>query len=473
MSAASAPPSSLTLRILRRVVDVRADELGVLFGSAATFFCVLGSFFLLRPLREEIGLSRGAQNLPWLWTGTLGVTLLFAPLFAWLVSKYPPSTFLPLTYRFLAANLVVFAVLARVLHGEPLTWLNFAFYFWFSAANMLVASVFWALMADVFRQEQSRRLFGFISVGGTLGALGGAWLVKLAVHDIGALGLMAISIVLLEIAARCVRALARRLGAREVERAPAPRVVASPARTRNDAWEGLRIVARDPYMRAVGLYILFQTLGAAFLNLQLNYLIEDARQAGPDRVAAFADRDFWTQLATLAIQLFVTGRVLTWFGVSFALALQPFVAAAGFTLLAFVLPTDTAGGTTFPAELATLDFALWTTVLVNAAFSAAQHGISRPARESLFTVVDTDTKYKAKSFLDTFVLRGGDSLFAWVARALRENAGFAPAMLATCAVPCALAWLVTGAVLGRKQAARARRDEPTLTSRAEAADAPV
>ena len=467
MSAAHTP--SLTFRVVRRFVDVRESELRVLLGSAGAFFCVLASLFVLRPVREEIGLSRGSQNLPLLWTGTLGVTLLFAPLFAWLVSRYPPRTFLPLTYRILAANLAVFAVLSQTLHGEPLVWMRFAFYFWYSASNLLVVSVFWALMADVFRSEQSGRLFGFVGVGGTLGALAGARIAASAVHEIKTLGLLASAIVLLELSARCVRALARRTPDDVREVAPAR----AELQAKGGAWQGLAIVARNPFVLGIGVYIALQTLAAAFLNLELNQLIERGRAAGPDRVAVFAERDFWAQLATLGLQIFVTGRIIPWFGVSVALAIQPFVAAAGFTLVAFVLPTGSADAG-FPAELATLDFALWTTVLFNAAFSATQNGISRPSRETLFTGVDRDTKYKAKSFLDTFVWRGGDALFSWTWKLLRETAALGSATVTACVVPCACAWLCVGWLLGRQRARQLQGGAPTSELPAPApSDAPV
>lgn len=472
MSAAHTP--SLAFRVLRRFVDVRESELGLLLGSAGAFFCVLASLFVLRPVREEIGLSRGAQNLPLLWTGTLGVTLLFAPLFAWLVTRYPPRTFLPLTYRILAANLAVFALLSQLLHGEPLVWMRFAFYFWYSASNLLVVSVFWALMADVFRSEQSGRLFGFVGVGGTLGALVGARIAASTVHELETLGLVACAIVLLELSARCVRALAQRAPddarAHDADAASPSAVL----RARGGAWQGLAIVARNPFVLTIGIYIALQTLVAAFLNLELNQLIERGRAAGPDRVAVFAERDFWTQVATLGLQIFVTGRIIPWFGIGAALAIQPFVAAAGFTLVTFVLPSGSTNDV-FSAELVTLDFALWTTVLFAAVFSATQNGISRPSRETLFTGVDRDTKYKAKSFLDTFVWRGGDALFSWTWKLLREAAALGSATVAACIVPCAFAWLGVGWFLGRQRARQLRASDVTSSPAppAPSSDAPV
>ncbi|MBK7878358.1 MAG: MFS transporter [Planctomycetes bacterium] len=475
MSAPHADAPGLPLRIARRFVDVRPGEGATLLLGTLGFFCVLASYFVLKPLRDEIGIARGTENLPWLWTGTLGVTLLLAPLFAWLVSRYPRRTFLPATYRFFALNLVVFVVLARVLHGDALLWTKYAFYFWVSAFNMFVVSVWWAFMADLFRLEQSRRVFGCIAVGGTLGAIVGAAVTKSLVGEIGSFGLMLCSLGLLESAAQIARVLAKRSDAQDetlragAEAAPRERATTAPtsgsaaaqaAKPRGNAWSGLQRVATSPYLRAIGLYIVLQTLASGFLNLQLNQLVHDAKSGAVDRTAAFADRDLWTQGLTLALQIFVTGRAIPYLGVSATLVIQPFVAIAGFTLLAWALPDEAAPGGGFPADDARLEFALWTVIVFEALFRATQNGFARPARETLFTVVDREDKYAAKSVLDTFVLRGGDVLFAWVFRLLRTEAALPAALVASAVIPFAGGWLVLSWFLGRMQQRLAGEREP-------------
>lgn len=452
-SAAPLPPS-----FVRRFVDVRGGELGALVLSTLGFFCVLASYFVLKPLRDEIGIARGTENLPYLWSGTLGVTLLLAPLFAWLVSRYPRRTFLPVTYRFFALNLIVFVVLAKTLQGDALVWTRYAFYFWVSAFNMFVVSVWWAFMADLFRLEQSRRLFGCIAVGGTLGAMLGAQFTKSTVEHLGTLGLMLCSVVLLEVAAQ----IARRLSGRAEAQSPAPstsqpsapRAASEPLR--GNAWTGMQRVLSSPYLRAIGFYILLQTLASAFLSLQLNQLVHDAKSGAAERTAAFANRDLWTQGLTLALQLFVTGRLIPRLGVSATLVIQPFIAIAGFTLLAWALPEEAAPGGGFPADDARLEFALWTVVVFEALFRATQNGFARPARETLFTVVDREEKYTSKSFLDTFVLRGGDVLFAWAFNALRTGAALPATLVASAVIPFAGGWMVLSWFLGRAQQKLAR-----------------
>lgn len=439
----------------RALLGIRSDERGSVLLAAFTFFCLLASYFVLKPLRDEIGLKRGSENLAWLWTGTLALTLVLTPLFAWLVSRFPRRTFLPVTYRFFALNLIAFALLGKVLQGAPREWLAFAFYFWVSVFNMLAVSVFWAAMADAFRLEQSRRLFGYVAVGGTLGAIAGAAFTKAQVDRLGSFGLMLCSVVLLEVVAQCLRLLVRRV---EPNTDPASTSIRGTQRL-GTAWSGMERVARSPYLRAIGLSILLQTLTAAFLELALNRLIEASHASGSDRTRAFADRDLWTQIATLALQLLVTGQLLRRIGVSATLAIQPFLTIAGFALLAWTLPDELASGSSapgggFPADIARLDFALWTAILFQAVVKATQNAFSRPARETLFTVVDREEKYKSKSFLDTFVLRGGDFLFGWVARGV--SFALPAPLVAGAVIPFAGVWVTVNWMLGRKQSERAR-----------------
>lgn len=446
-------PTDLRVPLLSRFVDVRKHELGVLAAATVGFFCVLASYFLLKPLRDEYGIQSGnTSKLPLLWTGTLGFTLLLSPLFAWLVSRYPRRTFLPTTYRFFALNLLVFVALLRSFDGTALTWTKYAFYFWVSTFNLFVVSVWWGFMADLFRLEQSRRLFGCIAVGGTLGAIVGAWFTSTAVGTIGSTGLMLCSVGLLEVGAQLAGRLARRMEASEIPKVGSERASRGGAeRGVGNAWSGMQRVLASPFMRAVAVYVVLQTLASTFLSMQVNQLVAEAKSTAVERTQAFANRDMWTQITTLALQMFITGRVITKLGVSATLVIQPFVTIAGFTLLAWALPDAPSPGGGFPADEARLGFALATAICFEALFRATQNAFARPARETLFTVVDREEKYKSKSFIDTFVWRGGDTLFGWIHKSLREQAALPTTLIASLVIPFAGAWMVLSWFLGRTQ----------------------
>ena len=193
------------IRLLQKAVDVKALEVRALFLGFVYYFLIFSSYYVIRPIRDDIGAANGIDKLPWLFTGTM-IAMLFAnALFAALVVKFSRRLFIPIAYRFLIANLVIFFVLLLTLSKEHQVWVGRAFFVWTSVFNLFVVSVFWAFMVDVFSTEQGKRLFGFISVGGTLGAIVGAAITATLVRTIGSLNLLLISAVLLELGVQCVR----------------------------------------------------------------------------------------------------------------------------------------------------------------------------------------------------------------------------------------------------------------------------
>src|SRR5438552_6735894 len=193
------------IRLLQKAVDVKASEVRALFLGFVYYFLIFSSYYVIRPIRDDIGAANGVDKLPWLFTGTM-IAMLFAnAVFAALVVKFPRRLFIPIAYRFLIANLVIFFVLLLTLSKEHQVWVGRAFFVWTSVFNLFVVSVFWAFMVDVFSTEQGKRLFGFISVGGTLGAIVGAAITATLVQKIGRLNLLLIYAVLLELGAQCVR----------------------------------------------------------------------------------------------------------------------------------------------------------------------------------------------------------------------------------------------------------------------------
>src|SRR5438876_9809270 len=193
------------VRLLQKVIDVKAAEVRALFLGFIYYFLIFSSYYVIRPIRDDIGAANGIDKLPWLFTGTL-VAMLFAnALFAALVVKFSRRQFIQIAYRFLIVNLLLFFVLLLTLSQAHQVWVGRVFFVWTSVFNLFVVSVFWAFMVDVFSTEQGKRLFGFVSVGGTLGAIVGAAITATLVQKLGSLNLLLISAVLLELGAQCVR----------------------------------------------------------------------------------------------------------------------------------------------------------------------------------------------------------------------------------------------------------------------------
>lgn len=420
---------------LRRVVLVEPGEVRGLLWSAGYIFLLFTSYSILRPVRETMGIERGADNLPSLITATLITMALATPVFGWIVSRLPRRRFIPLVYRFFAANLLVFFGLFYAVPEEARVRLGYAFYVWLSVFNLFVVSVFWGFMADVWTAEQGKRLFGFIGVGATLGAIVGSAFTAFLVEHIGRSALMLVSAALIEAAAWCMVRVAVRFG-----------VTASAPREQEPgpgALQGLKLVLGSPYLLAISMYMLTYTVCSTFLYLKVGEVVDGAIQSRDERTAFYASITLWTNILTLLTQVFLTSRIVRWAGVGVALTAVPIVTIAGFIVLG--------RAPEWGIPLLTAVFAF------NVARGWTNYAVSRPSREMLFSVLSRDAKYKAKPFVDTFVYRGGDALGAWGPTWLAK-AGVA---LWGGAVAIGAAGLVLGLVLGRWR--RARGESQTTT----------
>ena len=430
MSSGDASDASQRLRayrFLKAVLDVRPEEISALGWSWLYIFSLLSSYYILRPIRDEMGVAGGMENLPWLFTGTLIGMIVVNPPFAALVARLPRVRFIALTYRFFLLNLLGFAVALHITTAEQHIWVGRIFFIWTSVFNLFVVSVFWALMVDVFDSEQGKRLFGFIAAGATLGGiLGSSVTVSLARH-VPANYLLLASAVLLEVAVFAVRRLSVLSAA--LKQRPAERGNQAPIG--GSMISGLTHAFKSAYLVNVSLYILLFAITSTFLYFQQ---ADIARQSFADRgarTAFFATIDLWVNVLTLAAQLFLTGRLLKALGVGLTLALLPGLSIIGFGTLAAV-PT------------------LIVLVIYQVLRRAGNFAFARPSREVLFTVVPREDKYKAKSFIDTVIYRLGDQLGAWSYGAF-VLVGLSMTGIAIVAVPVSLLWLVIAVWLGRKQ----------------------
>lgn len=421
---------------LRRIVDVREGEAGAAALSFGYFFLLLSSYYLLRPLRETMGVEGGVRNLPWLYMGTLGAMVAAQPLFGALVSRVGRRVFIPTTYRFFIVNMLVFYALFVTLEEGHRVWAGRVFYVWVSVFNLFAVTVFWGFMADIWRSEQGKRLFGVIAAGGSAGAIVGAAMATALAGRVSEWSLLLVSAVILEAAVWCVLALGRRVRARGDEE----RREADAALPKGGALGGIRAAFSSPYLLGISAYLLLYTVTSTVLYFAQARIVADA--FGDDRAArtaGFAQIDLWTNIVALTLQALITGRIVRRIGVGWTLTVLPAVTAAGLAALA-----------ASPQFL--------TLLFVQAGRRGLNYGLTRPAREALFTVVAREDKYKAKSFIDTFVYRGGDAVGAWTETGLKAI-GLGAAGLAWIAAPVCAVWAVIGVWLGSRQRKRAEGEE--------------
>lgn len=424
-------------RLLKRLIDVRPAEMHALAWSWLYIFCVLSAYYILRPIRDDMGVAGGVENLPWLFTGTLLGMIVVNPPFAALVAKLPRVRFIAISYRFFIVNLLIFILCFNVATAEQHIWVGRIFFIWTSIFNLFVVSVFWALMVDVFDSEQGKRLFGFIAAGATLGGIAGSSITASLAKDVPATYLLSGSAVLLEAAVFSVRRLS---GLSDALR-ERPRAESEKTPIGGGVFAGLTHAFKSPYLINLSVYMLLFSVTSTLLYFQQ---LEIARQSFADRgarTAFFARIDLWVNILTLIAQLLLTARILRAIGVALTLAILPVLSILGFGALAMA-----------PSMVVV--------VVYQVLRRAGNFAFARPAREVLFTVVPREDKYKAKSFIDTVIYRAGDQVGAWSFAAL-GFLGLALTGISMVAVPISIAWLMNALWLGRKQERLARAETET------------
>lgn len=436
----------MTRRLLLEFTNVRRDELAATLAAGLFFFCVLTALMLLRPAREALGMQRGIESLRWLFIGTVVVTLAVNPLFGLLVSRFRRMAFVTATYLFFAAGLIGFYALLVFAPSHVGQQSGQVFYVWFSVFNLFATMLFWAVMSDRFTHEQSKRLFGIVAVGGTLGAIFGPWLASVLAKPLGTPMLLPIAAGFLVLA----------LGAAWLLMRMHADVLPSPATREDDegnvvggsAWEGFGAVLRSPFLLGICGYVLILAVMSTFIYFTRLQMVAALGTNLDMRTVKFAQIDMITQIATLLLQALIAGHLMKRLGIALTLALLPLT-----TLLGFV-------GLVMVGSLAAL-------IAFEAAFKAVQRGVMRPARETLFTTVSRSDRYKAKAFIDTFVYRTGDVVGAQT-EGLLGKLGMGLAALAAFAIPLAIVWTALGWWLGASHRQTQPADVPIIEEGAKA-----
>jgi len=458
---ANTPPDSKSESVpfFHRLVDVRPGEVRVMVLSCLYFYFALSSYFILRPIRDEMAVASGVRNLPWLFAGTLAAMLVANPLYAAVVARMPMRRFVAMTYGFFATNLLVFFALWRSHVAEVAT--GRAFFIWTSVFSLFVVSVFWGVMADTFHNTQAKRLFGFIAVGGTLGSISGSAITSFLAEEVGVPNLLLVSATFIVIAILLVSSLPPRS-----EVAAAGSVPAETDREREliggSAWAGLTRVLQSPYLLGISAFLLLYTFGSTVMYFAQTDIVGAFYKDRELRTAILARIELTTQIIAGIGQAFLTSRLIRTFGLSVTLAAVPVVSIIGFSALGMtawgVLPL------------------LATFVVFGVARRSIEFMLTNPSRKILFTVISREDKYKANSFIETFVYRAGDQITSWSYAGLTAL-GLTLTGIAWVAVPLSAVYLALGVWLGRKQremaAERSKGVSPPLSTPLGSARPPV
>lgn len=429
--------SKLVLRVISRVVHVKEGEARGLGLSFAYFFTLLCAYSMLKPIRDEMGITGGVKNLPWMFTATFVGMIIAVPLFSAVAARFPRRLFVPGLYRFCGLVLLAFFALWQSKIAPVI--LARAFFVWVGVFNLFITSVFWALMADVFRSSQGARLFGFIAAGGGIGAMVGPLLAAAIAPKLGPAALLPLSAILFEVVAACARALTRWSNPEDLQSPAIEARRPAEAAIGGGAFSGITLLVRSPYLLGIGAQtILYSTTSTLLYPMYLS-LVERSIADSGQRTALFGLIESSTNLLAVALQLAVSGRVLARFGIALSLALLPAVTLVGFLAVG-------------AAPVLTVIVGFY------AVRRSAHYAFERPAREVLFTSVSREAKYKTKSLIDTLLYRAGDTAGAWANTALNA-AGFAGGGVAFAAVPLAATGIGIALFLARRHAlAAAKRD---------------
>lgn len=382
------------------------------------FFSLMSSYFILRPVRDEMGIQAGINNMQWLFTGTFIAMLLIVPVFGYLMKKFSREKLIPGIYVFFSLNILAFYFLFTFF-SAPL--ISAIFFVWLSVFNLFVISIFWSFNSEIFTADQAQRLYGPIAAGGSSGAIFGPIITSTLSAQIGVTNLLLISASFLILATVFLIRLMKYTQGQSERKIIAP--------IQGSVWEGLRLVVKSQYLRHIGLFILLYTSISTFLYFEQAHIVSEAFSASDDRTSYFGLRDLLVNASTLVLQFFVTERLLRKAGIIFCLMLVPLVASLGFLSLG-------------------ANQSVMVLLIVQVLYRSLNFSVQRPSREVLFTKVSIQEKYNAKNFIDTALYRGGDAISGWLFAVIASLVSSLQ-VISFLVIPLSLTWAMTGFRLGK------------------------
>lgn len=404
--------------LLGGLVTVRQGELGAVAGSFAMFFVVLAAYYIVRPVRDEMGVAIGKDALHHLFTVVFFVMLAAVPAFGFASSRLPRRAILPAIYLFFAANLVLFSMaMMATPASRPVAA---TFFVWASVFNLFIVSLFWSLMSELWRSGEARRLYGFISAGGTAGALAGPIVTKALVAYLSPPALLLVSAGLLATAAAISVALRWTRGADGDGAA-----FEAHQETGGGILDGAMRVFASPYLFRIALFVFLANIVGTFFYMEQSRLVGETITDAAQRVDFFATRDLFVSIATVTIELLFTGHLLARFGLKLALMALPLAALASTVALS-------------------IHNVLHVVAVAMVVERVLAFALANPAIKVMYTLTSPDEKYKSQNFIDTVVYRGGDALSGWMFALFGAGVGFGAAAVPAVALPLIAVWLWNG-----------------------------
>jgi ATP:ADP antiporter, AAA family len=423
-------PIGLLRMQLRALFEVDRRERAALLIAFIYFFGLLSSYYMLRSVREAMGVRIGPEYYSWLYTGSFLCMLLAQPLYGALVSRYARRVFVPVVYGFFLACVLGFFVIWQVPAWRD--GMALVFYIWLSVANLFTVSVFWSYMTDVFDQHQAKRVFGFIAAGGSAGGLTGAGLTMLLAGRIDIDGVLAISFLFLALSCACSVVLGRfaRSASARIDAEAMDQLIGG------TSFAAFRLIVREIPLRWLGLLMLLSGVGGGILYQQQGFVVRALFENDGLRAAYFARIDLLTNLLALLLEVFLARWLFLRLGTARLMTLMPLMLMAGLGSLV-LLPTAFMIG------------------LFQILSRGVRFAFGEPAIASCYTTLDREIRYKGKGFIDTFVYRLSDVATQWSIKGLTFLGMGSGGLFAWGAVMAALtAW--SALIAGRQHEARIR-----------------
>jgi ATP:ADP antiporter, AAA family len=401
------------------IFDIDSSEIRLTFLAFLYFFLLLCGYFIIRPIRDNMGIEFGAARLPYLFIAIFLVMLAAAPVYGWLVSRFAKGRIVPIAYGCFGLQIVAFYLLLR----SPIERVQIApfFFVWVSVYNLFVVSIFWSYMVDIFTSEQAKRLFGFIAAGGTAGAMVGPLITQALVTRAGTANLLPVSLAFLMAATACVLLINHTIRGM-------PSMVSPDQPIGHSVLSGFQSLVHSRYLASIAAWVVFGSVMGSTLYLEQQNIVAHSMTSPDARVQLFARMDFAVSILTILLQVLAAEKVIRYFGVGWAVAAQSMATIIAFVALVFapLLPVI---------------------VVAQVVSRGCSFGLSNPARHILFSVVSLDEKYKAQNVIDTVVQRTGDATGSSVFAALSTGLGLSP--IAAIAMPIAAVWFALSIGLGR------------------------